>query len=78
MIQLAALRDQAGAEAAWKQIQAANSDLLGNLSLDVQRADLGDKGIFYRVRAKGLASADEAKALCEKLKERGQGCLVVR
>jgi hypothetical protein len=78
MVQLAAVRDQAGAEAAWKRLQGANTDLLGNLTLDVQRADLGEKGIFYRIRAKGLASADEAKGLCEKLKARGQGCLVVR
>ncbi|EKV31412.1 hypothetical protein C882_3785 [Caenispirillum salinarum AK4] len=78
MVQLAALRDQAGAEAAWKKIQGANPDLLGNLSLDVERTDQGERGIFFRVRAKGLASADEAKALCEKLEARDQACLVVR
>lgn len=78
MVQLAALRDEAGARTAWSRLQGNNGDLLGNLTLDIQRADLGDKGIFYRVRAKGLASAEEAKALCEKLKARDVGCIPVR
>ncbi|WP_343870251.1 SPOR domain-containing protein, partial [Caenispirillum bisanense] len=65
-------------EQAWNQAVNANRDLLGNLSLDIQRADLGDKGVFYRVRAKGLRSADEAKGLCDKLAARKVGCIVVR
>lgn len=78
MVQLAALKDEAAARAAWQQAVASNGDLLGNLSLDIQRADLGAKGVFYRVRAKGLRSADEAKALCDKLAARKVGCIVVR
>ncbi|SOE01133.1 SPOR domain-containing protein [Caenispirillum bisanense] len=78
MVQLAALKDEASARAAWNQAVAANKDLLGNLNMDIQRADLGAKGVFYRVRAKGLASAAEAKALCDKLAARKVGCIVVR
>lgn len=78
MVQLAALKDEASARQAWSKAVAANGDLLGNLSLDIQRADLGDKGVFYRVRAKGLRTADEAKGLCEKLAARKVGCIVVR
>lgn len=78
MVQLAALKDEASARTAWNQAVASNKDLLGNLTLDIQRADLGAKGVFYRVRAKGLRSAEEAKALCDKLAARKVSCLVVR
>lgn len=78
-IQLAALRSQDRAEAEWKRLRAAHTDLLGRLGLSIVRVDLGgDKGIFYRLRAGPLADANAAKALCTELSGRNVGCLVVR
>ncbi len=77
-IQLAALRSRADAEAAWRRLKRANADLLGTLEAEVLRADLGDQGIFYRVRAGPLASAAKAGALCGRLKVRKLDCLVVK
>ncbi|MEQ8664304.1 MAG: SPOR domain-containing protein [Rhodospirillales bacterium] len=78
-IQLAALRSQDRAEAEWKRLRAAHTDLLGRLGLSIVRVDLGgDKGIFYRLRAGPLADAAAAKALCGELSTRNVGCLVVR
>ena len=48
------------AQDAWAQLKDKNGDLLGALSPTVARADLGDRGTFYRLRAGPLA--DEAKA----------------
>ncbi len=78
-IQLAALRSQDRAEAEWKRLRSAHTDLLGRLGLSIVRVDLGeDKGVFYRLRAGPLNDAAAAKALCGKLSERNVGCLVVR
>ena len=77
-IQLAALRSRADAEAAWRRLKRANDDLLGALEAEVMRVDLGDQGIFYRLRAGPLASAAKAGALCDRLKARNLDCLVVK
>jgi len=42
------------------------------------RVDLGEKGVFYRVQAGPLADAAAAERLCAELKERKQGCIVVK
>jgi cell division septation protein DedD len=77
-VQLGAARDEARARAAAQRVQKANSDLLGALSTDVVRADLGAKGIFYRMRMGPLADRAAADDLCRKLKARKVGCLVVK
>ena len=75
VVQLAAFRDEASARTAFRKLQGKHSSLLGSLTADIQRADLGDKGIYYRLRA-GYMDKDAAAGLCEKLKAAGQGCLV--
>ncbi|MFH1803609.1 MAG: SPOR domain-containing protein [Pseudomonadota bacterium] len=77
-VQLASVKEEAGAASEWKRISAKNSDVLGNLQMSVQRTDLGDKGIFYRLQAGPLADAAAAEKLCATLKERNVGCLIVR
>lgn len=75
VVQLAALRDEASARATFERMRNAHPGLLGGMSLDIQRADLGDKGIYYRARA-GYLDKVAADALCEKLQAAGQGCIV--
>lgn len=77
-IQIGALRDEQAARAEWTRRQGQFADLLGDLSVYVQRVDAGDRGVFYRVQGGPLASVEAAGALCERLKERGLDCLVVR
>ncbi|MGB0670916.1 MAG: SPOR domain-containing protein, partial [Rhodospirillales bacterium] len=62
----------------WKRLSTANSDLLGGLDLNVVRADLGAKGVFYRLRAGPLGTSADATALCDALKARKVGCMVIR
>lgn len=76
-VQLAAMKSQPEAEAVWKKVQTANKDLLGSLTVDIQRADLGAKGVFFRLRAGPLDEAG-AKNLCAELAKRNQGCIVAR
>ncbi len=75
VVQLAAFRDEDAARTAFRKLQGKHASLLGGLSADIQRADLGDKGIYYRLRAGYLGKSDAAE-LCAKLKAQGQGCLV--
>ncbi|WP_339613757.1 SPOR domain-containing protein [uncultured Parvibaculum sp.] len=75
VVQLAAFRDEDAARTAFRKLQGKHASLLGGLSADIQRADLGDKGIYYRLRAGYMGKTDAAE-LCAKLKAQGQGCLV--
>ncbi|MDZ4737601.1 MAG: SPOR domain-containing protein [Rhodospirillaceae bacterium] len=78
-VQLAAVRSEADARTTWAQLQQKLPELLGDLSLFIERIDLGaDKGIFYRVQAVPLADHQTAQKLCGNLAARGQDCLVVR
>jgi hypothetical protein len=77
-IQLAALRTNEDATRAWEQLRRAHGELLGPLTLNVVRADLGARGIFFRIQAGPLADEQAAKELCQKLAAKKVGCLVVR
>ncbi|ABC22578.1 SPOR domain-containing protein [Rhodospirillum rubrum] len=78
VVQLAALRSAEAAEVAWKGLVTKHRDLLGSLTHDVQKADLKEKGLFFRLRAGPVSSAAEAKSLCDALKSRNQSCIIVR
>ncbi|MGJ3259037.1 MAG: SPOR domain-containing protein [Rhodospirillales bacterium] len=78
-IQLAASRSEPAVKSEWDRLRSRNVDLLGDLQLQVTRIDLGaTRGIFYRLRAGPLADEKAAQALCERLKQRKLGCLVVK
>lgn len=78
-IQLAASRTEGAVESEWDRLRRRHVDLLGELELQVTRIDLGaGKGIFFRLRAGPLADEASAKTLCERLKQRKLGCLVVK
>lgn len=78
-VQLAAARSEPAIRSEWDRLKSRNTDLLGNLDLQVTRIDLGaTKGVFYRLRAGPLENETAAKALCERLKQRKLGCLVVK
>jgi hypothetical protein len=44
----------------------------------VQRADLGARGIYYRIQVGPIADAAAAEHDCAELKRRGEGCIVVK
>ncbi len=78
-IQVGAYRSRAAALRGWSIIQGAHEALLGTLEPTVVEADLGPgRGVFFRLRAGPVADAESAALLCERLRGRDQGCLVVR
>ncbi|MFO1059220.1 MAG: SPOR domain-containing protein [Dongiaceae bacterium] len=77
-VQLGAMKSVGLAKAEWDKLQGQYGSVLGGLKLTVQRADLGKKGIYYRVQAGPLADAAAAQKICADLKQQNQQCLVVR
>jgi len=79
VVQVASSRDRGDAERLWTKLAADYRDILPNGAFaDIRRADLGDKGIYHRLRLSGLASKDAANQLCARLKARGQACFVTK
>jgi outer membrane biosynthesis protein TonB len=76
-VQLASVKSEAEAKAQWTKLQNQFSELSG-LTLRVQKADLGAKGVFYRVQGGGVSEA-EARKICAAINARkAGGCLVAK
>jgi cell division septation protein DedD len=78
VVQVASQRSEMDAEASFHALQAKYPDLLGNRRAIVTRADLGERGVFYRAQVGPFALAEEAAKLCASLKEAGAQCIVQR
>ena len=76
--QIAAYRSLSDAEAGWLSFVSRYPELAIGRAPDVQRADLGERGVFHRLRIAGFGSREEAAAYCDVLQDRGQACLVTR
>jgi cell division protein FtsN len=76
VLQIGAYKSQAEADVAWKAYKAKHAALLANANDDIQQADLGDKGTWYRLRITGFPSKDVASAMCDRLKADGGGCFL--
>jgi len=48
------------------------------LKIGIVRADLGTRGVYFRLRAGPLKDRAAADALCRKLAGRKVGCIVVK
>ncbi|RIA55662.1 SPOR domain-containing protein [Dichotomicrobium thermohalophilum] len=77
-IQLAARRDQTSALAAFADLQQKYPNILDGLAPTIKRADLGDKGIWYRLWVGPMDSRGNAQDVCDKLKQAGLGGCFVR
>jgi hypothetical protein len=74
-IQLASVRSEDAARQEWDRIRRANPDVLGSISATPVRADMGEKGVFYRVETAPIVDAER---VCGELKKRNIGCLIAR
>jgi hypothetical protein len=74
-IQLGSVRSEDAARHEWDRVKQANADVLGGVSATPVRADLGDKGVFYRIQTGPIADADR---ICGELKRRNIGCIIAR
>lgn len=72
-VQLSSQRSEGDAQASLNRVQSRYGSLLNGNSLEIQRADLGQKGIYYRVRLPA-ASLQEATSICASIKANGGDC----
>jgi hypothetical protein len=77
-IQLASLRTPDEARDEWQRLKRDNPDLLGKLTAVAVKADLGERGVWYRVEAGPVGDKAAAVKLCKALKERDLGCQLVQ
>lgn len=77
-VQFASARSEDGAESEWRKLQGRQSELLAGLNLRVVRADLGDKGVWYRARIGPFSDRTGASGLCDSLKKVGVDCFVAK
>jgi hypothetical protein len=77
-LQLGSVRTPDEARREWQHLKEANADLLGNIDGFAVRADLGAKGIYYRIETAPLADPAVAAQICGELKRRGDGCILDR
>ncbi|MEC9369224.1 MAG: SPOR domain-containing protein [Pseudomonadota bacterium] len=77
VVQVAARKSQADALAAFADLQQKYPDLLSGYRPIIKKADLGDKGVWYRLSVGPLSEKSAAGNLCGKLKGAGiSSCLV--
>lgn len=74
--QLAALQSEAAVDPAWRRLTSRAPQLFAAARLDVERADLGQRGVYYRVRAGYFADRANAARFCERIRQMGQDCIV--
>jgi len=75
LVQISSQRSEATALETFGELQRRYPSILGDRAPDIQRADLGERGIYYRVRV-GYPTREEAVRMCENLKAAGGDCLL--
>ncbi|WP_019961483.1 SPOR domain-containing protein [Woodsholea maritima] len=78
VVQIGAFRSTEEADQAWARFTSRHASLARGHGRDVIRVDLGDRGIYHRLRIAGFETRDEASTYCTALKGEGQDCLVAR
>ena len=75
-VQLGAFKDQAAAKAAWASLQKQYSPHLNGVTPNYARADLGAKGVFYRVQGVNLSKA-QATDICKSINATKPGACIL-
>jgi hypothetical protein len=76
LVQVASQKNEADAQASYRALQGKYPSVLGSRSPVIKRADLGDKGVYYRAMVGPFGTPDEAKQFCGNLKTAGGQCVV--
>jgi cell division protein FtsN len=74
-VQIGARNDRDAAVSAFETLQKKYASIIGTHSPSVRKADLGTKGVWYRLLIGPVTEKSEAEGLCEQLKGAGmKGC----
>jgi Tfp pilus assembly protein PilF len=75
VVQIASATSEDAALSTWKKLQSRHK-VLKSKNPSILKADLGAKGIYYRVRLTGFEEQAAAKKECSKLKAGGVSCYI--
>jgi cell division protein FtsN len=78
VVQVSSQRTPADAQAAFQSLQRKYASVIGNMKPSIKKAELGDRGTYYRVRVGLWSSSTEASTFCAKLKAAGGDCVIAR
>ena len=78
LVQVSSQKNEADAQATYRALQGKYPAVLGSRSPVIKRADLGDKGVFYRALVGPFGTTEEAAQFCGNLKTAGGQCVVQR
>lgn len=78
VVQVSSQRSEGDAQASFRALQGKFPSVLGSRAPLIKKADLGDKGTYYRAMVGPFGSQDEASQLCGNLKSAGGQCVVQR
>ena len=78
VVQISSQRSDSEARASFKSLQGKFPSVLGSRSPLIKKADLGEKGTYYRAMVGPFGSPEEASQLCGNLKSAGGQCVVQR
>jgi SPOR domain len=77
-VQISSQRSETEAQASFRSLQAKFPNLLSDRQPIIRRADLGEKGIYFRAMVGPFTSVDQATQFCGSLKSAGGQCVVQR
>jgi sporulation related protein len=78
LVQVSSQRSEQDAQASYRSLQSKFPSVLGSRPPVIKRADLGQKGTYYRAMVGPFASSEEAGQFCGGLKSAGGQCVVQR
>jgi SPOR domain len=78
LVQVSSQKNEADAQASYRVLQGKFPSVLGSHSPVIKRADLGEKGVYYRAMVGPFGSPDEASQFCGSLKSAGGQCVIQR
>ena len=77
-VQIGSFRSPSDASASWTKATAKHPALLKDLQPYIVEADLGEKGLYYRLQIGAFSGFSKAEGLCQSLKAEGTDCFVKR
>lgn len=76
LVQVSSQKNEAEAQASFKAMQTKFPAVLGSQKAVIKRADLGEKGTYYRAMVGPFGTSEEASQFCGNLKSAGGQCIV--
>jgi hypothetical protein len=76
VVQVSAQKTEAEALSSYQTMQSKYPGVLANRTANIRRADLGDKGVYFRAQIGPFATSEQANTFCTSLKDAGGQCIV--